>query len=66
VCLAPIVKGAKFSKNQCPQNAFKQKQIKSIPYPSAVSNLMYVQVCTKPNIRLIVGSQFNLHTHWPF
>lgn len=66
VCLAPIVKEAKFSKNQYPQNAFKQEQIKSIQYSSTVRSLMYAQVCIKPDIGLIVGLQLNQHTHRSF
>ena len=36
--------------NQCPKNDFENEQMKNIPYASVVGNIMYVQVCTKPDI----------------
>jgi hypothetical protein len=42
--VAPITKGDKFSKDQCPQNALEQEQMKNIPYASAVGSLLYAQV----------------------
>jgi hypothetical protein len=53
--VAPITKGDKFSKDQCPQNALEQEQMKNIPYASAVGNLLYAQVCTRPDIAMVVG-----------
>ena len=53
--VAPIMKGDKFSKNQCPQNELEREQLKNIPYASAVGSLMYAQVCTRPDIGFIVG-----------
>ena len=52
---APIVKGDKFSKSQCPHNDIERDQMKAIPYSSIVSSLMYPQVCTRPNIAFVVG-----------
>jgi hypothetical protein len=53
--VAPITKGDKFSKDQCPQNALEQKQMKNISYASAVGSLLYAQVCNRPNIAMAVG-----------
>ena len=51
----PIVKGDRFSKGQCPQNDIERDYMKAIPYSLVVGSLMYVQVCTRPNIAFVVG-----------
>jgi hypothetical protein len=53
--VAPIVKGEKLSKNECPQNTLEHEQMKGIPYASAIGSLMYAQVCTRPDIGFAVG-----------
>ena len=53
--VAPIVKGDRFNLNQCPQNDFEREQMKNILYTSVVGNLMYAQVCTRPDIAFAVG-----------
>ena len=53
--VAPIVKGDKFSLNQCPSNDLEKKKMKNIPYASVVRSLMYAQVCTKPDISYAIG-----------
>ena len=50
---APIVKGDKFSKAQCPQNDDEREEMRTIPYSSVVGSLMYAQVCTRPNIAFV-------------
>ncbi|RVW84848.1 Retrovirus-related Pol polyprotein from transposon TNT 1-94 [Vitis vinifera] len=52
---APIVKGEKFSLNQCPSNDLEKKEMKNIPYASTVGSLMYAQVCTRLDISYAVG-----------
>ena len=42
----PIIKGNRFSLDQCPMNDLERKQMKNIPYVSTVGSLMYAQVCT--------------------
>ncbi|RVW75565.1 Retrovirus-related Pol polyprotein from transposon TNT 1-94 [Vitis vinifera] len=38
-----------------PKNDLEREQMKNIPYASAVGSLMYVQVCTRPDIAFAVG-----------
>ena len=52
-CLAspfPIQKGDKFSFVQCPINDLERKQMEAISYASIVGSIMYVQICTRPDI----------------
>ena len=53
--VAPIVKGDKFSLDQCPRNDLEREEMKNIPYASIVGSLMYAQVCTRPDIAFAVG-----------
>ncbi|KAK8936102.1 hypothetical protein KSP39_PZI012973 [Platanthera zijinensis] len=65
----PVLKGDKLSLSQCPRNDIERECMKEIPYASAVSSLMYAQVCTRPDIAFAVGLlgryQSNPgHAHW--
>ena len=51
----PIAKGDKFSLTQCPKRNHEIEEIQKIAYTSAMGSFMYAQVCTRPNIALIVG-----------
>nr|KYP38279.1 Retrovirus-related Pol polyprotein from transposon TNT 1-94 [Cajanus cajan] len=51
----PIAKGDKFSLKQCPNNDLERNEMQKIPYASVVRSLMYVQVCTRPDIAFIMG-----------
>ena len=42
---APIVKGDRFSKGQCPHNDIEGYKIKVVPYSSIVGSLMYYFCC---------------------
>jgi hypothetical protein len=53
--LAPIVKGVKFGKFQCPRNQYEINEMKVIPYASVVGSLIYAQVCTRPNLAFVTG-----------
>jgi len=59
--VAPIIKGDKFSNDQCPRNALEQEQMKNIPYASAIGSLLYAQVCTRPDIAMAVGMLGRYH-----
>ena len=52
---APIVKGDKNSKGQCPHNDIERDKMKAVPYSSVVGSLMYAQVCTRLDIDFVVG-----------
>ena len=51
---APVVKGDRFSKGQCPHNDIEKDQMKAIPYSSVVGSLTYAEVCTSPDIDFVV------------
>ena len=53
--VVPIMKGDKLSLNQCPKNDLENESMKNISYALAVGNLMYAQVCTRPDIAYAVG-----------
>jgi hypothetical protein len=52
---APIVKGIKFGKFQCPRNQYEIDEMKAAPYASTVGSLMYAQVCTCPDLVFVTG-----------
>jgi hypothetical protein len=52
---APIVKGDKYGSFQSPRNQYEIDQMKLVPYASAVGSLMYVQVCTRPDLAFVTG-----------
>ena len=67
--VAPIVKGDRFNLNQSPKNDFEKEQMKNIPYALVAGSIMYVQVCTRPDIAFVVSMlgryQSNLGMdHW--
>ena len=61
--------GDKLSPLQCLKNDLQKKQMKDIPYTSAVESLMYAQICTRPDIaytidklgRYLINPEIN---HW--
>jgi hypothetical protein len=54
-CEFPVVKGDKFSNDQCPKNEVEQAEMIDRPFASALGSLMYAQVCTRPDIAYVVG-----------
>ena len=55
-CTAPIQKGDKLSKSQCPQDEKERAEMEKVPYASAIGSLMYAQVCTRPDIAFDVDA----------
>ena len=52
---APIIKGDRYGKFQCPRNQYEIDQMKTVSYSSAVESLQYVQVCTRPDLAFVIG-----------
>ena len=53
--IAPIIKWDRFNLNQCPNNDFEKEHMKNIPYALVVGSIMYVQVCTIPDMAFVVS-----------
>eukprot|EP00253_Pinus_taeda_P027670 PITA_27670 len=65
----PIPVGVKLSAKQCPKTQEEEEDMSRCPYASVVSSLMYVMVCTRPDITHAVGvlSRFvskPMKEHW--
>ena len=52
--VALIIKGDRFSLNQCSKNNLEREQMKNIPYAFVVGSLIYTQVYTRPDITFVV------------
>jgi hypothetical protein len=52
----PLANHFKLSRNSCPCTEEENKEMEVIPYSSAVGSLMYVMVCTRPDIAHAVGT----------
>ena len=52
---APVEKGDRFFKCQCPQNDIERDKMKAVLYSSIVGSQMYAQVCTPPDIDFVVS-----------
>jgi hypothetical protein len=51
----PITVGVKIFADQCPKTQEEEEGMSNVPYASAVGNLMYAIVCTRPDIAHVVG-----------
>jgi len=51
----PIPIGVKLSAKQCPKTKEEEEDMSHVLYASAVGSLMYVMVCTRPEIAHVVG-----------
>jgi hypothetical protein len=52
---APIVKGVKFEKFQCPRNQYEIDKMKTVSYAFAVGCLMYAQVYARTDLAFVTG-----------
>ena len=53
--LLPFRHGISLSQDQCPKIPEEKERMQPIPYAFIVGTLMYVMLCTKPNICFEVG-----------
>ena len=53
--LLPTRHGIILSKEQCPKTPQEEEDMRRIPYASAIGNLMYAMLCTRPDICYAVG-----------
>jgi len=65
----PVEKGLTFNLDQCPKTDQEKEKIKDVSYASAIGSLMYVMLCTRPDICFAVGlvSRYQSNpgpTHW--
>ena len=65
----PLLNHLKLTKEMCPKTQEEEDKISKVPYSLAVGSLMYVTVCTRPNIPHEVGvvSRYMSHPeieHW--
>ena len=51
----PFSSHFKLSKEMCPKTQVKINYMSKVTYASAVGNLMYAMVCTRPDIAHVVG-----------
>ncbi|KAJ9544316.1 hypothetical protein OSB04_024023, partial [Centaurea solstitialis] len=51
----PMQHGIVLSKTQCPVSSQDQDKMKSIPYASAIGSIMYVILCTRPDVAYSVS-----------
>ena len=51
----PLANHFKLSKKSCPTIDEEKKEMATMPYFSTVGSLMYVMVCTRPDITHAVG-----------
>jgi hypothetical protein len=51
----PIPVGARLTVEQCPKTQEEIEDMAHVPYASVVGSLMYVMVCTRPDISHAVG-----------
>eukprot|EP00253_Pinus_taeda_P005856 PITA_05856 len=49
------VKGVKLSAKQCTKTQEEEEDMSHVPYASAVDNLMYAMICTRPKIAHAIG-----------
>src|SRR3954467_9365473 len=51
--LLPMSHGVVLYKSQCPKNADEQVEVSTVPYASAIGSVMYVMICTRPDVPML-------------
>ena len=52
----PLAVHFKLSSKQCPQSPKEEKEISPVPYASVVGSLIYVIICTMPDLTYAVST----------
>ena len=52
---SPFGSHLKLSSKQSPSSEKEKEEMQKVPYASVVGSLMYVMVCTRPNIARAIG-----------
>ena len=65
----PIEKSDTLSLDMCLKTQEEKEKMAQVPYSSAIGNLMYAMMCTRPNIFYVVGLVSRFHSnpglaHW--
>ena len=65
----PMSHGITLSKSQCPNTKDEREQMSKIPYASVIGSIMYVMLCTKPDVSyaLSITSRYQSdpgESHW--
>ena len=65
----PMSHGVSLCKSQCPSTPDEQEKMSAVPYASAIGSIMYVVLCTRPDIAyaLSVASRYQSNpgeAHW--
>ena len=65
----PLANHFKLSKEMCPKTEEEIEYMSKVPYSSAVGNLMYAMVCTRPDIAHAMGvmrryMKYTSKEHW--
>ena len=51
----PVLYGVKFSKTQSSTTTKERESMRVFPYASAIGSIMYVMLCTRPNVNLAIS-----------
>ena len=51
----PMVHGKHLSKSMCPRTQEERERMSRIPYASAIGSIMYVMLCTRPDVSFAVS-----------
>ena len=51
----PVLKGVRLSTAQCPTTAEDIEKMKDVPYASTIGSIMYVMLCTRPDVCLAIS-----------
>ena len=60
----PLAHHFRLSTSQCPKTVEEIEDMSKVPYASAVGCLMYVMVCTRPNLAHVVSSISKYMANW--